>query len=171
MPRELERLPLSALLSQVLIAFTMEFDRQINLGRSAKGSKEPAPSLAMWANVLRFVGKDGVDERRLPALSGVSKPAVHSMVACLERHGWVAVETSRSDKRAKMVRLTPRGRKLSAVWQTTVTRTESEWRERFGTDAVDSLRHALEAIAGQFEESLPHYPMAISHRGGTPTGL
>ena len=64
------RLPLSALLSQVLIAFTIELDREVNLTRTTASVGTTAPSLAMWSNVLRFVGERGWTNggsRRSPA--------------------------------------------------------------------------------------------------------
>ena len=163
-------LPLSALLSQVLIAYTEQFDREMDLARKAIDAREPAPSLALWANVLRFVGEDGVNQRQLAALSGVSKPVVKSMVACLERHGWIAVDPDASDKRATIVHLSRRGAALRKTWESIVARTEEEWEKRFGKDASDALRRSLETIVQQLDTELPHYPMAMAHRGGTPTG-
>jgi len=162
--------PLSALLSQVLIAFTLELDRELDLRRNAARATTPAPSLAMWSNVLRFVGEQGVDERRLPALSGISKSAIHSMVACLARHGWVVVEPDPSDNRAKIVRLTARGRKLRNVWRPLLAGVEKRWQQRFGKNEIAKLRESLEAVAGELDSALPHYPMATPNRGGTPTG-
>ncbi len=165
------RLPLSALLSQVLIAFTIELDREVNLTRTTASVGTTAPSLAMWSNVLRFVGEQGVDKRRLPALSGVSKSVIHTMVACLERHGWVVVEPGPSDNRAKIIRLTARSRKLRKVWQPLLADVEMHWEKRFGKDEIEKLRESLEAVVGQLDNELPHYPMAMPNRGGTPTGL
>ncbi|HEV2262104.1 MAG TPA: MarR family transcriptional regulator [Candidatus Rubrimentiphilum sp.] len=165
----LNRLPLSALLSQALIAFTMEFDQQLS-AHYRNAAKREVPSLAMWENVLRFVGAEGIDQRRLPELSGISKSAVHSMLATLERHGWVVTKPSPADKRAKIVRLTPRGHKLWAVWEHAVAAAEANWRQRFGKSRIGELRQSLETITKQFEVELPHYPMAMAHRGGTPTG-
>lgn len=168
---EKPRLPLAALLSQVLIAYTFEYDRELDALRESACAGDSAPSLAMWSNVLRFVGDDGVDERRLPALSGIAKPAIHSMVACLERHGWVTVESDADDKRAAMVRLTPRGRQLAKVWQSLLDDVEERWAQRFGQDEIAALRGALEAVTGRLDAALPHYPVVLPNRGGTPTGL
>src|SRR6185437_14220885 len=76
-PRQLQRrqppqghdgdLPLSALLSQALVAFTIEFDneaehrlphRTTSHGTSGPGDGAPKPwlvSLAMWENCMRYV--------------------------------------------------------------------------------------------------------------------
>jgi hypothetical protein len=102
--------PLSALLSQALIAFTLEFDHEF--GARCKIGGPSASTLAMWSNVMRFLGEEEVDERQLPGVSGVSKGTIHSMVACLERHGWVVVETEPADIQTKLIRLTRKGRKF-----------------------------------------------------------
>lgn len=125
----------------------------------------------MWMNVLRFVGEAGVEKSALPALSGISKPAIASMVACLERHGWIAVEPAAPSKRSGILRLTPRARRLSGLWQSAFDELESRWRERFGASTVDTLRETLETLTSQLGTELPYYPMAWPHRGGTPTGL
>ena len=64
------RLPLSALLSQVLVAFTIEcdneFERQMphrtsNYGSTAgRGAGSWLVSMAMWWTCMRFVGEGGV---------------------------------------------------------------------------------------------------------------
>jgi len=171
MPSDKKTLPLSALLSQALIAFTLDFDAAINKGRRAAALCDPVPTLAMWANVLRFVGEQGVDERRLPELSGISRPVVHSFVACLERHGWVTVRPARVDKHAKIIQMTARCAKYAASWRAVVDRIEARWRKRFGAATIDALRGALESISTESEEALPHYPMPQAQRGATPTGL
>ena len=165
------RLPLSALLSQALIAYTFEFDRELDSVRDSGGGHGAAPSLAMWSNVLRFVSDDGVDKRRLPALSGISKPAIHILVACLERHGWVTVDDDPNDKRAKIVHLTARSRKLRDVWKRLLVDVEKRWEERFGENEIANLREALEGVTRQLDTELAHYPVALPNRGGTPTGL
>jgi hypothetical protein len=57
-------LALSALLSRVLLAFAIEFERESDL------------SLAIGANVLRVLDEKGVRARDLPLPSGVSKEAI-----------------------------------------------------------------------------------------------
>ena len=154
----MERQPLSALLSQALIAFTLDFDRRFEANCKALGSKRSPPSLAMWSNILRFVSDHGVDQRKLPDLSGISKPAVQSSVACLERHGWVTVDAA-----TKTVRLTSRGKKIAKLWRSTLQEVEDQWSA--------SLRASLEKAVDKLEAPLPFYPVALPNRGGTPTGL
>ncbi len=60
-------LPLSTLLSQTLVAFTVEFDNEFEHRMPHRttnhGGTPHAPwlvSLAMWSNCMAFVGEDGV---------------------------------------------------------------------------------------------------------------
>ncbi len=59
---------LSVLLAQVLLAFTLDFER------------ESPVSLAVSANVLRVLSDDGIRVRDLPRLTGVSKQALSMAV-------------------------------------------------------------------------------------------
>ena len=86
------RQPLPALLSQVLLAFAVEFERESDL------------SLAIGANVLRVLDEKGVRVRDLPLLTGVSKEAISVAMGILQKQGIAVVEA----KRGKVVRLTPR---------------------------------------------------------------
>ena len=52
--------PLPTLLSQPLVAFTIEFDNVAEERITAAGPRPWIASLGMWANYLRFVGTDGV---------------------------------------------------------------------------------------------------------------
>ena len=167
MARE-ESYPLYRLLSALLIAFTHDFDRELQAIARAAGLRKAPPSLAMWADVLRFIDGDGVEARRLPDLSGVAAPAIRSMVATLRRHGWVASE--RSGGRGHRLRLTRDGKRLAAAWQSATTKVEGAWRRRYGATAMTQLRAWSQKIAVTLEPGLPHYPVALPHRGGDPTG-
>jgi DNA-binding MarR family transcriptional regulator len=146
------RLPLSALLSQVLTAFTAEFEEQV----SASGY--PELSLALGSNVLRFLDEKGLRIGALAQLAGVTKQALSQQVAYLEKHGYVTVEPDPDDQRAKVVRLTARGRETRDVCRPLFADIERRWQRRYGRDEVRRLREALEALAGQLGERLPHYP-------------
>jgi hypothetical protein len=148
---------LAALLSQVLLGFTLEFER------------DSVVSLPIGANVVRLLDDSGVPLRDLPARSGVSKEAIAASVGFLERHGHVV----RADRR---VLLTPEGQRAQQKDRQLLDRLEQQWQ---GTD----LRAALEPLAGQPIPSypdgwratirrpatLPHHPMVL-HRGGFPDG-
>jgi DNA-binding MarR family transcriptional regulator len=175
-------LDLSALLAQVLHAFTLDFESQTKLG------------LAMCANTLRVVTEEGVRVRDLPRLTGVSKEANTMCTGYFERHGHVVVEPDPSASRGKIVRLTSAGSTRQHRYQQLVRETEANWAERFGGDEMGRLRaaletpvgdnpvagtsplfHGLDPVPGGWRSTvprpatLPHYPMVL-HRGGYPDG-
>jgi hypothetical protein len=180
MPDDDASLPLSSLLSRVLLGFALDFEEGSRL------------SLAMSANVLRVLSDEGVRVRDLPILTGVSKEAVAMSVGFLEKHGCVTVEPVPPPSRGQRVRLTKRGQIAQQVNGNLVVDVEDHWETRFGTDAVRSIRSSLESIVGdgtaqsplfggltpypdgwraevREPSTLPHYPMVL-HRGGYPDG-
>ena len=150
-------LPLSVLLSRALVAFAVEFE-----------SKMPpqAPSLAMWSNVLQFVDGDGVTMPELLSRSGLSNAAMKSMVACMERHGWVE-KTLHGD--AGRIRLTARGSALLPRWSAVAAELERDWTARYGTD-IALLRTSLERLVANLPVGLANFPIPLPNRGAHPTG-
>ena len=180
-PVDLAGLPLSALLSRVLLSFALEYEHETGL------------SLAISANVLRILGMDGTRLRDLPPLTGTSKQAVSWAMGILIRAHLAAEEPDPAASRGKIARLTPRGLQAQRLYREFVGTIEQRWRERFTGGAIDAVRTSLETLAtapggeppplfGGLEPypdnwraavrrlaTLPHYPMVL-HRGGYPDG-
>ncbi len=175
-------LPLSALLSRVLLSFALEYEREAGL------------SLAISANVLRVLGADGIRPRDLPPLTGTSKESVSWAMGILIR-GHLATQEAPDPAtgRGKIARLTPRGLDAQHLYHEFVGAIEQRWHERFTGSAIGALRTSLEALASapggeptplfrgldpypdnwraavRRPATLPHYPMVL-HRGGYPDG-
>lgn len=132
--------PLSELLSQVLVAFADEFEHRL----SEAGHAEL--SLPLGANVLRFLNGDGVRVGTLAKRSHVSKQAISQQVAYLEHLGYVKMTSDPDDGRAKVVRLTNRGRHARAVAAPLFAHIERTWTRRLGRREMESLRASLEAV-------------------------
>jgi DNA-binding MarR family transcriptional regulator len=157
---------LSALLSQVLLAFAIEFERESEI------------SLAICASVLRVLDEKGVRVRDLPRMSGVSKEAIAAALGFLRKRNIAVVERN-------VARLTPKGREAQDAWRQLIGIIEDRWQSRFGKDTIRTLRELLEPLAGDRRGlepypdgwrasvrkpyTLPHYPMVL-HRGGFPDG-
>jgi DNA-binding MarR family transcriptional regulator len=195
-PTAVATLPLSALLSQVLLIFTLDFER------------ESALSLAIGANVMRILPDQGVSIRDLPRLAGVSKEAIKMSLSFLEKRGYVVVApdpaaAKTGPVKTKRIRLTARGRAAQADYHQRLGAIEANWQSRFGKEVISNLRNALEPLVGEpklgepklgkpkaelsplFQglkphpdgwrasipqpETLPHHPMVL-HRGGYPDG-
>jgi DNA-binding MarR family transcriptional regulator len=177
-PPDLAQSPdLSVLLSNVLLAYTIEFERDSKV------------SLTISANVLRVLGDEWVPVRELPKLTGVSKEAVSMSVGYLERTGHALVGPDPSRSRGKAMRLTEQGKKAQARYNELVFAIEDHWAERFGPATIGALRESLEQLVGDHDRLwsglepypdswraasrrpgiLPHHPMVL-HRGGYPDG-
>ena len=174
-------LPLSALLSRVLLSFAIEYEREAGL------------SLAVSANVLRVLGADGTRQRDLPMLTGTSRAAVNWAMGSLIRANLGTAESDPAARRGRVARLTPAGLDAQLLYHELPVVIEQRWRERFVGGAIAALRASLEPLAvapdgeppplfGGLEPYpdnwraalrrpviLPHYPMVL-HRGGYPDG-
>jgi hypothetical protein len=172
---------LSALLSYVLGAFTMDFERASPV------------SLPVAANLLRVLQPTGIRLRDLPGLAGVSKEAISWSLARLESHGLAVVESDPSAARGKVARLSSDGVVAQQQVGRRLDRIESAWDQRFGVDTMAELRAALERVVIGPDRSrsplfdglqpypdgwrasvrppatLPHHPTVL-HRGGFPDG-
>lgn len=147
------RLPLSALLSRLLVAFTEEFDQEL----ATAGHDEL--SLALGSNVLRFLDTEkGLRVGDIAALAGVTKQAISQQLAYLERHGQVTVTPDPSDGRAKVVHLTDHGARTRDVCRPLFATIEQRWATRHGADTVADLRSVLESISAELDGGLPHFP-------------
>src|SRR6188508_91306 len=117
-------LPLSTLLSQVVVAFTIELDNEFERRFLEAGGGARVTSLTMWSNLLRFVG-DGITVRELVAAVGLPESSVRSRLGGVERWGYVSVGPSTgkregygSGKGMKddwVVELTPAGRRAAEL--------------------------------------------------------
>lgn len=161
--------PLPTLLSQVLVAFTVEFDNEAEhrmphstTAGPADGAPKGSPwlvSQVMWANVLQFVDEGGT---RVADIHARSRTTGDSL-AGLRRWRYVTVDpwphegmggTAPDDS---VVRLTPAGRRARDVWLPLAAAIEECWRSRFEPGAIDDLARSLRTVVEGMDRSLPHY--------------
>src|SRR5580658_9552382 len=86
------RRSLSALLSQVLVAFTVEFDNEFERRMGEAGYPGARLSLLVWANLLRFTAAGAISVRDLTAQATVPATQVKSLLGCLERWRFIVLE-------------------------------------------------------------------------------
>ena len=174
------QLPLSALLSRVLLAFASDFESESEI------------SLAICANLLRVLDEKGVRVRDLPRLAGVSKESLSMAMGILRKWRLAAIEAEKPGSRTKVARLTAKGKVAQDVYRDLLAEIEKRWETRFGKKTIAALRESLEPLVGEGgaqapvlralepyadgwratkpkPETLPHYPMVL-HRGGFPDG-
>jgi hypothetical protein len=141
------RLPLPALLSHLLVAFTIEFDNEAEHRTAAR-----LVSLAMWSNCMQFVDEKGVTVRELERAAR-TKTNLNGMV----RWGYVSVEPgdTKAPRSKWSIRPTPAGRSAQEIWRPLFAIIEGRWRQRFGEAEMAHLRKSLEALIDQVDIDLP----------------
>jgi DNA-binding MarR family transcriptional regulator len=79
--------------------------------------------------------------------AGLTKQAVGEVIPELEQLGYVTREPDPRDRRAKIIKLTPKGRDACLTGRRLFAEIEREWAEELGEDLVAALREAAERIA------------------------
>jgi hypothetical protein len=164
-------LPLSTLLSKVVIAFTIELDNEFEHRFKEAGGGARVTSLVMWSNLLRFVG-DGLAVGEWVAAVGLPKSAALSRLGGIERWGYVSVGppsgkrdgygSGRGVKEDWVVQLKPAGRAAAGIWPVLPSEIEVRWRERFGAAEIDELVGALRSVDERIDAELPEYLPIVS---------
>lgn len=175
-------LPLSTPLSHLLIAFTIEFDNELDhrLAAADLGHRLPI-SMVMWTNFLRFLGT-GITVGELPEAAGIPKSRTLSTLGGMERWRYVFVTTKAtgSDPTAKRdgwgsaralrgewyVRPTPIGQKTQEIAAPLFGEIEERWERRFGADAIGELRQELGTVIDGLEVELPEYLPIVGSSNG-----
>jgi DNA-binding MarR family transcriptional regulator len=105
-----------------------------------------------------FGGIDPEHGSRLTELAErafMTKQSVGEFADDLERHGYLERVPDPSDGRAKIIRLTDKGREAYAIGRGLVDEIERQWAESYGDERVEALRDALEAITAERLGVLP----------------
>ena len=164
------RLPLSTLLSQALVAFTMEFDNEAEQRSVHSTTRGPAAgargpwltSQAMWANFMQFIDGEGV------LLSEVEGLARITNLSGLKRWGYITVGPAPEEGGTKppradlVVRPTRAGRRAQEILRPLAAEIEQRWVQRFGEDQIRGLRGHLASLVDRFDIELPPYLPVVS---------
>jgi hypothetical protein len=172
MPAETTR-PLSALLSQALVALTIELDGEFEKQMRVSGYAGASLSVVIWSTLVRFLAGASLSVRKLAAQSLSSEKRVKFELGCLERWNFITLEAGPADDRSVaarrdgwgsgrgirsdwIVRPTTKGHRAIQIWTPLFDEIESRWLERFGSDDLGRLRLSLEEIATRLDVNLPH---------------
>jgi DNA-binding MarR family transcriptional regulator len=97
--------------------------------------------------LLSFVPPEGERLSRMTADSGLTKQALAQALAPLEDGGYVEVVPDPSDRRARLVRLTDRGRAVNEAVRHHLSDVEREWARRVGEERYAVARAVLADLA------------------------
>lgn len=93
--------------------------------------------------VLQFPGPDGVRPSTLAERAGMSKQAMNQLLRSLENLGYVVRTDVPGEGRARMIRLTKRGRMAYARIHAILRDIESEWSAQLGRKNFAQLKELL----------------------------
>ena len=116
------------------------------------------------APLWRFEGLDGRRPGEIARTSGLSKQAVNDQLRTLEEMGYVKLHTDARDGRARVVRLTKRGRDLDRTVRAAAAEVEDAWAQEIGEPAWEAFRAVLDRIAGE------GYPPGMAAAPTAPAG-
>jgi len=173
-------LPLSALLSQALVAFTIEFDNAAEVQMQHRTTRHTADgggvwltSMAMWLNCMRYVGTEPITLGEVARLARAD-----TNLDGMRRWGYITVEPGKDSReyRARrdtlVFRATKHGLQAREIWQPMTSVIEQRWADRFGAENIGQLKAALAHLAGHFgpwlPDCLPILGFGLYSRGAGP---
>lgn len=110
-------------------------------GLPAQGFDDIRPSHSV--SVLRTVDPEGTRPGELARRAGVTPQAMAEFVRHLEARGYVERVPDPTDGRARLVRLTARGREASAAAHVVFTAIEDRWKRTLGARRYTQLKEML----------------------------
>jgi hypothetical protein len=171
--------PLPTLLSQALVAHTIELDneaehrlphRTTRAGTSGGRGSPWLGSYVLWANALQYVGPDGLSVGDLRQRARTSR----LLLGGLARWRYVTLtppdgtELRTPPQDETVVQLTSGGRRAHDVWSALPRVIDERWRDRFGVRAVDRLEQALRSVHSALPIDPPDYlPVVYPSKDGT----
>jgi methyltransferase (TIGR00027 family) len=160
--------PLSALLSQALVAFTIEFDNEaehrLPHRTTSHGTSGPGDgarqlwlvSMAMWENCMRHVTGEPITVGDLEA-----RARTGTNLDGMRRWGYITIDgTARKVHSERpgpgaVLRATAAGLRAREIWRPLPGLIEQRWHERFGADQLGRMRGPLTGMVGLLDPGLP----------------
>jgi DNA-binding MarR family transcriptional regulator len=118
--------------------------RQVQADLAAAGYNDLSP---VHFNVLPYLRPGGSRLTRLAEAAQASKQLMNHLVDHLERRGYVERIPDPVDGRAKLIRLTGRGRQLSLATQKSLRKVQARAARRLGQSELVQLRNLLLGLA------------------------
>lgn len=134
-------MPLAMLLSDVFDAVV----ESMHAALPAAGYADIRPSHSL--GVFRVIDPEGTRPGELARRAGVTPQAMAEFIRYLEERGYVERLPDPDDGRARIVKLTPRGRDASRAAREAFAALEAAWETKLGPRRVNQLRQALDDLA------------------------
>jgi DNA-binding MarR family transcriptional regulator len=124
---------------------------QIYAGVVAAGFDDlNAAHVGLW----RYPGLDGLRPSQLADQRGITKQSVNDLLGHLERHGYLVREPDSADGRARVIRLTSKGRRLQQTIYAEAGGAQLGIAEILGPRRFAQLHSSLELLAQQLSAAL-----------------
>jgi DNA-binding MarR family transcriptional regulator len=140
-----QRRTIGGLLVVASRALVADFHRRLD----AAGFADVRPGSG---NVFESVGSAGSTVAAMAQRAGISPQAMVQVVDYLEGRGYVERAPDPTDRRAKLVRLTERGRAADRAGRAHLQAIEAEWSLLLGEERYASFRAALEDLVAAIED-------------------
>ncbi len=108
-----------------------------------------AAHVGLW----RYPGLDGLRPSQLADLAGITKQSVNDLLGHLERHGYLERVPDPGDGRARVIRLTSKGRRLEQTIYDEAGAAQLRIAQILGPRRFAQLHSSLELLAERFTEA------------------
>lgn len=123
--------------------------RRVMAGLAAAGFENVRPA---HFTVFQHMPLEGIRLTALADAALMTKQSMGYLVDDLEAHGYVERAPDPADRRAKVVRLTARGRQLDDTVRAVIRQIEADWSTRLGPENYQQLAQLLRALIATLEE-------------------
>lgn len=122
----------------------LALNTQIYNGLAAAGFNDLRPA---YFSVFQHIGAEGSRATAMAERAQITKQSMGYLVEMLEKQGYVEQVPDPSDGRARLVRLTERGRAVNKVAEEVLRQAEIEWAKKLGKNKMQKLRNILTSLA------------------------
>jgi DNA-binding MarR family transcriptional regulator len=112
------------------------------------------------SRVFEHLPAKGARVARMAQEAQMTQQSMTELVEYLERRGYIERLPDPSDGRAKLVRLTRSGKKLSAKGDEIMDRIDAGWEARLGKRRLRDMRSALRDVLESYSRQKPLRPRA-----------
>jgi DNA-binding MarR family transcriptional regulator len=123
--------------------------RQVLAGLATAGFGDVRPA---HFTVFQHMPPEGIRLTELAEAALLTKQSMGYLVDDLEALGYVERVPDAADRRAKLVRLTPRGREVDDTVRAVIRQIETEWAAGLGQDNYDQLVRLLRSLIAMLGE-------------------